>query len=279
VNFQSHEGPRIGVRVGREVAPCSSFHDLTTVLAGGRDRLEMIRTEPNGGTPPLNIADVRLLPPILKPGKIICLGLNYTDHAKEMGRPPPDYPAVFLRSSSSLIAHGAPVIRPRNSEQLDYEGELVAFVGSRVKHVCEQNALNCIAGYSIFNDVSIRDYQLRTRHVTLGKNFDATGAFGPEFVSADELPPGASGLNIQTRLNGCVMQDANTRDMIFGVAKALALLSTCMTLEPGDLLVMGTPSGVGAARQPQLWMKPGDECEVEIERIGILRNVIAADEG
>lgn len=265
------------MRVGSEVSPCSSFHDLTTVLVGGRDSLEQIRAESDRATPRLNVADLRLLPPISRCGKIVCLGLNYADHATEVGRRAPDYPSVFLRTSSSLVAHGAPLIRPRNSDQLDYEGELVAFVGERAKHVREEDALNYVAGYSVFNDGSIRDYQLRTSHVTLGKNFDATGGFGPEFVTADELPPGASGLNIQTRLNGRVMQDSNTREMLFGVAKTLALLSACMTFEAGDLLVMGTPAGVGIARHPQLWMKPGDVCEVEIERIGLLRNVIEAE--
>ena len=146
-----------------------------------------------------------------------------------------------------------------------------------LRHVARADALSFIAGYSIFNDASIRDYQLRTPQWTIGKNFDATGGYGPVFVTADELPPGAAGLKIQTRLNGQVLQEANTTDMIFGVAETVALLTECLTLEPGDLLVMGTPSGVGGARNPQVWMKPGDVCEVEIEGIGILSNPIAQE--
>jgi len=277
INFQGHDGPRLGLRFDSEVTACSSFDDLATVLGDGPGRLEQIRAESDWATPRLKVEDLQLLPPILRCGKIVCLGLNYVDHAAESGWRVPDYPLIFLRSSSSLVAHGAPLICPCNSDQLDYEGELNAVVGGRARHVREEDALNYVAGYSIFNDGSIRDYQLRTSQWTIGKNFDGTGGFGPEFVTADELPPGASGLNIQTRLNGRVMQDANTKDMIFGVAKTLTFLSACMTLDPGDLLVMGTPSGVGVARHPQLWMKPGDVCEVEIERIGVLRNFIEAE--
>jgi len=166
------------------------------------------------------------------------------------------------------------MILPACSEQLDYEAELAVIIGTRCKNVPAEKAQEVIAGYSCFNDGSIRDYQRKTAQWTVGKNFDATGAFGPFFVTAQELPPAAKGLRIQTRLNGVVMQDANTSDMLFPVEEAIAILSECMTLEPGDVIVTGTPAGVGAARKPPVWMKANDLVEVEIEGIGILSNTI-----
>jgi 2-keto-4-pentenoate hydratase/2-oxohepta-3-ene-1,7-dioic acid hydratase in catechol pathway len=221
-----------------------------------------------------DLAALTLLPPIMAPGKIMCLGLNYADHAAEGGHARPDYPSLFLRCSSSLVAHGSPIVRPLCSEQLDYEAELVAFIGRRARHVKAKEALAYVAGYSCFNDASVRNYQRKTAQWTIGKNFDATGAFGPAFVTADELPPGASGLRIVSRLNGKVMQDASTEDMLFPVAETIELLTECMTLLPGDVLVMGTPAGVGHARKPPVWMKDGDTVEVEIDQVGLLRNPI-----
>ena len=259
--------------------------DLAVLLRRG-DALVAAEAAIRGAPQALHFAadDVTLLPPLANPSKIICLGLNYTDHAAEGGHAAPKYPALFLRAASSLVPHGQPIRRPKVSSQLDYEAELVAIVGRTARHTPEGEALSFVAGYSIFNDASVRDYQRLSTQWTIGKNFDATGGFGPEFVTADELPPGAEGLRITSRLNGQIMQDANTQDMIFGVAKTLSLVSQCMTLEPGDLLVMGTPSGVGYARHPPVWMKHGDVCEVEIEGIGTLRNriadeVIAEDHG
>ena len=217
---------------------------------------------------------LRLLPPVGNPGKIVCLGLNYVDHAAEGGHAKPTYPSLFLRCATSLCGHGAPIVRPRCSTSLDYEAELVAVVGRRARHVPKEKALDAIAGYSCFNDASVRDYQRKTTQWTIGKNFDATGAFGPWFVTADELPAGAAGLAIRSKLNGEVMQNANTRDMLFPVDETVALLTECLTLEPGDLLVMGTPAGVGYARKPPVWMKPGDTIEIEIEGIGTLSNPI-----
>lgn len=214
------------------------------------------------------------LPVIPTPGKIVCLGLNFHAHAAEGGFTVPDYPAIFMRAPTSLVAHRASIIRPLVSEQLDYEVELAVIIGRRTRHVRKADALSSVAGYSVFNDGSIRAYQRKTSQWTMGKNFDATGAFGPELVSADELAPGANGLRISTRLNGQVVQDSNTSDMIFDVATTVSLLSECMTLDPGDVIIMGTPAGVGYARKPQLWMKEGDVCECEIEGIGILRNSI-----
>ncbi len=196
------------------------------------------------------LSGLRFLPPIQNPGKIICLGLNYADHAKEGGHAKPEYPSFFMRCGTSLVAHGEAMLRPQVSIQLDYEAELVAVVGRTARHVA------------------------KTSQWTIGKNFDRTGGFGPWFITADELPPGAAGLTIESRLNGQVMQHANTRDMIVPVAETVALLTECLTLEPGDLLVMGTPAGVGHARKPPVWMKDGDTIEIEIEGIGVLSNPI-----
>lgn len=224
--------------------------------------------------PAINLADVVLLPPLSNPEKIVCIGLNYTDHSAESGFTQPDFPTIFGRFNSSLIAHGAPIMRPETSVQLDYEGELVAVIGKTARGVSEADALDHVAGYSIFNDGSIRDYQFKSPQWTAGKNFDDTGAFGPWFVTADELPRGCAGLRLQTRLNGQVVQEASIDDMVFSVASLVSILSGFMTLVPGDVIVTGTPSGVGVARKPQLFMKDGDICEVEIEGIGILSNPV-----
>lgn len=223
----------------------------------------------------LDLYTVAFLPPIANPGKIICLGLNYNDHAAESGfAEKAAYPVIFNRFAASLVGHEQPLLRPVVSDQFDYEGELVAVIGKAGRHIPIGQALDHVAGYSIFNDASVRDYQFKSHQWTVGKNFDGTGGFGPAFVTADELPAGATGLSIQTRLNGQVLQQANTTDMIFGVAETITLLSHCFALLPGDLLVMGTPSGVGLARKPPLYMQDGDVCEVEIEGIGILRNPV-----
>jgi 2-keto-4-pentenoate hydratase/2-oxohepta-3-ene-1,7-dioic acid hydratase in catechol pathway len=224
------------------------------------------------------LAGLSYAPLLPEPGKIICLGLNYFDHAKEAGREKPEYPWLFYRGASSLLAHGKPGWVPKVSSKLDYEAELAVVIGTRVpRHVSQADALKHVFGYSCFNDMSVRDFQKRTPQWTIGKNFDATGGFGPLLVTADELPPGASGLRVQSRLNGQVMQDANTSDMIFNVAETIALLAQCMTLEPGDVISMGTPGGVGQSRTPPVWMKADDTIEVEIEGIGTLRNPIVAE--
>jgi acylpyruvate hydrolase len=215
-----------------------------------------------------------LLPPLANPEKIICVGLNYRDHSAESGFKQPDFPTLFGRFNSSLIGHGAPLLRPPQSEQFDYEGELVAVIGKTARDVSEENALDHVMGYSIFNDGSLRDYQFKAPQWTPGKNFDDTGAFGPWLVTADELPKGCEGLKLETRLNGQVVQSASTSDMVFPVAKLVAIISSFLTLKPGDVIVTGTPSGVGMARKPQLWMKPGDVCEIEIENIGVLSNPV-----
>jgi acylpyruvate hydrolase len=250
--------------------------DMIGVIAAGerlRDRLAAaLPSAPAAARRPL--ASVELLPPVPRPGKVFCLGLNYAAHAAEGGSEVPEHPTVFVRVITSLVAPGAPVIRPRVSDRLDYEVELAVVIGRRCHDVAEGEALASVFGYTILNDVSVRDYQRRTSQWTLGKNFDGTGPMGPMIVTADELPPGARGLAIRTRLNGELLQNGNTADMVFPVPRIVSLLSEVMTLEPGDVIATGTPSGVGHARRPPLWMKPGDVVACEIEGIGTLSNPI-----
>ena len=265
-------------------APNGDFHgllrgdpgypgSLDILVRKGRSALDEAAAVLEKG-PVVDLDRVTLNPPLSAPGKIICVGLNYVDHSIESGFVVPDYPTIFTRFTSSLIGAGASIIRPTVSTQLDYEGEMVAVIGVGGRHIAEQDALNHVIGYSIFNDASVRDFQKKSPQWTIGKNFDDTGAFGPYLVTADELSPGAKGLSIQTRLNGAVVQNGSTDDMVFSVARLISILSEAITLSPGDILVTGTPSGVGAARKPPLFMKHGDVCEVEIEGIGILRNKV-----
>ena len=220
------------------------------------------------------ISSVTMLPLIPNPGKIVCMGLNYADHAKEGGNARPEYPSFFLRGNSSMVGHNQAIVRPKASTQLDYEAELAVIIGKKARHLTADNALECIAGYSCFNDGSIRNYQRKSSQWTIGKNFDGTGPFGPCLVTPEELPPGAAGLRIQSRLNGKVMQDANTDVFLWNVVEALRIITECMTLEPGDVIITGTPAGVGYARTPPVWMAPGDICEIEVEGVGILSNPI-----
>jgi 2-keto-4-pentenoate hydratase/2-oxohepta-3-ene-1,7-dioic acid hydratase in catechol pathway len=229
------------------------------------------------GAPEFALSDVRLLPPVPRPEKILCIGLNYRAHSAESGLEVPTYPAVFARFANSLVAHGEPLVRPHASDLLDYECELAVVIGKGGRHVTKDEALGHVAGYSLFNDGSVRDFQMKSRQWTMGKSFDGTGAFGPELVTRDELPGGCRGLGIRTVLNGDVMQEADTADLIFGVADLVATLSEAMTLTPGDVIVTGTPDGVGALRKPPVWLKPGDECTVEIDRIGALTNPVVQE--
>lgn len=224
--------------------------------------------------PVVDLGQVRFLPPVTRPGKILCVGLNYRDHTAESGFQQPDYPTLFSRVHTSLTAHDAPLWHAGLSDTLDYEGELAVVIGRGGARIRREDALSHVLGYSVFNDASVREYQFKTPQWTMGKNFDGTGAFGPWLVTADELPPGARGLRLETRLNGQTVQSADTTDMVFDVESLIVTISEAITLEAGDLIVAGTPSGIGHAREPRLYMRPGDICEVEIERIGLLRNRI-----
>jgi acylpyruvate hydrolase len=247
--------------------------DLLALIRAGREALQRAAVALKAGHS-VDPNAVSITPPISNPEKIVCVGLNYKDHSTESGFEQPNYPTLFGRFNSSLIGHGAPILRPEVSEQLDYEGELVAVIGRRARDVNEAEALDYVAGYSIFNDASIRDYQFKSPQWTAGKNFDDTGAFGPFFVTADALPKGCKGLRLVTRLNGVVVQDAMIDDMVFSVAETVSICSQFMTLQPGDVIVTGTPSGVGLARKPPLFMRDGDVCEVEIDGLGVLSNPV-----
>ena len=285
VNFSKDGTPTLAVRHGGRLLDLSVAApglpgDLRGLLAGGAAAMERVQAAAAsaGGDARVDGDAVTWLPPLHNPEKVICLGLNYRDHAIETNNPIPTYPVVFMRFNTTLVGHGQPMVRPKASVQLDYECELAVIIGTKCRHATAGNALAAVAGYACFNDGSVRDYQFKSSQFGMGKNFDATGGFGPEFVSADELPPGAAGLAIKTRLNGETVQNSNTDQHIFDVTQTIVHLSEVMTLNPGDVIIMGTPPGVGAARKPPLWMKGGDTCEIEIEGIGTLSNPIV-DEG
>ncbi|BCQ26677.1 fumarylacetoacetate hydrolase family protein [Caballeronia sp. NK8] len=274
VNFIKEGQATLGVRDGDDVRVLG-IEPLESVLARGVDLNEWARA--SASEEKLPMAGLRLLPPLQRPPKIICVGLNFADHTKESNYEQPAYPTLFLRVNTSLVAHDQPMIRPgvTDSEGLDYEGEIAVVIGKGGRHIAKDEALACVAGYSLFNDGSVREYQFKTPQWTVGKNFDATGAFGPDLITADELPPGVRGLRLETRVNGNVVQSANTDEMVFDVASLISIISEAITLEAGDVIVSGTPSGIGWARTPKLLMKAGDVCEVSVEGMGVLRNVIA----
>jgi 2-keto-4-pentenoate hydratase/2-oxohepta-3-ene-1,7-dioic acid hydratase in catechol pathway len=283
VGFEADGGLRLGIVEGDQVVDLQAADpnlptDLRVILQTNNGNLaplgDIAKRAPASARKPLKGLMYTL--PVANPGKVVCLGLNYLEHVKEGPNRDniPKFPTIFMRANSSLVAHGRPMMRPRVSETFDFEAELVIIVGKRVKHLTMQNAYSCIAGYSCFNDGSIREYQRRTTQWDMGKNFDATGGFGPWMVTADELPEGAKGLKIESRLNGQVMQSDNIDNMMFPIAETLVDITQGMTLEPGDLVVTGTPSGVGHARKPPVWMKHGDTIEIDIEKVGILSNPI-----
>ena len=217
------------------------------------------------------LSDVRFLPVIPRPGAFWCVGLNYEDHRLETGRARADWPTLFTRFPVCLLGHGEALVRPAASRQLDYEGELAVVIGRPGRHVPEAAALDHVAGYACFNDASVRDYQGHSSQFGPGKNFWRTGGFGPFLVTADEVPD-PQDLPIETRLNGEVVQQSHTSRMTYPVRELIAYLSRIHPLHPGDVIATGTPSGVGVARDPQLFLKPGDEVEVEIGAVGTLRN-------
>jgi acylpyruvate hydrolase len=284
VAFEGQDGPRLGIVEGEEVvdlnaADASVPTDLGEWLArnnGETARLaEIAKRAPASVRRPL--AGLTYALPVARPGKVVCLGLNYLDHVKEGPNRDniPKFPTIFMRSRTSLVPHGQPIMRPRVTETLDYEAELIVVIGKRAKHLNPANATACIAGYSCGNEGSVREFQRKTTQWDMGKNFDRTGGFGPWLVTADALPPAAKGLKIESRLNGKVMQSDNTDNMMFPIVDLLVYLTQGMTLEPGDIIFTGTPSGVGHARQPPVFMKNGDTCEIEIQGVGVLRNPIA----
>lgn len=280
VAFKGADGPRIGVVSGDAVidltaADPSAPRDIQSVIENDAMASLQAIADKAGSDVHLNYDELKFDLPISRPGKILCLGLNYMEHVNEGIFEKQPYPTVFMRSVSSMVAHNEPIIRPRKSIQLDYEAELALVIGKKSKHLTAENALDAVAGYTCSNDGSVREYQRHTIQWSMGKNFDDTGPLGPVFVTADELPAGAKGLDIACRLNGETVQSSNTDMMMFPVVETLVYLTEGLTLEPGDIVLMGTPSGVGHARKPPLWMKDGDVVEVEIEKVGLLRNPIA----
>jgi 2-keto-4-pentenoate hydratase/2-oxohepta-3-ene-1,7-dioic acid hydratase in catechol pathway len=248
---------------------------VDALLAMGADGLAKARDAAAKGGVTTPFAQAALLPPVLNPSKAIAVGLNYIDHAAESPyKDAPKYPVMFHRFPSSWVAHNEALIKPKVSDQFDYEAELAVIIGKAGRYISKDKALEHVVGYSLFNDGSIRDYQFKSHQWMIGKNFDATASFGPELVTADELPPGAVGLQIRAKLNGQVMQDANTKDMIFDVPTLVSTCSEIFALQPGDVIISGTPAGVGFARKPQVFMKQGDVIEVEVEKVGVLRNTI-----
>lgn len=245
--------------------------DLRTALAEN-----VLPTDEHKTAPDHTFEQIAFLPVIPNPDKIICVGLNYRTHILETGRPLPEKPALFVRFSNSQTGHLRAVARPDISERLDFEGELAVVVSKKAHKVAEKDAMDCAAGFSCYNDGSIRDWQHHTHQFTPGKNFPSTGAFGPWMVPANEFR-GLDGGALVTRLNGQEVQRSKLDDMVFSVPYLISYCSTFTRLEPGDVIITGTPGGVGAFRKPPLWMKPGDEVEVEIDGIGILRNHIAQE--
>ncbi|MGD0052382.1 MAG: fumarylacetoacetate hydrolase family protein [Vulcanimicrobiaceae bacterium] len=251
---------------------------LAGLLAGGPPALERAARAAATAGPAYRTArdEVTLLPPIPAPGKIICIGLNYRDHAAEVKLELPTSVAVFAKWPNVLIADGAPIVIPAASSKVDYEAELAFVIGTRAHHVAEADAFSVIGGYTCFNDVSVRDYQARTSQWTMGKVWDTHGPCGPVLVTRDELPdPG--NLRIRCSIDGETLQDSSTSQMVFSVPRLVAELSAVMTLEPGDIVSTGTPAGVGVSRNPRRWIRPGERVRVEIEGIGALENPAVAE--
>jgi acylpyruvate hydrolase len=284
VGFEANNKVRLGVVDGDNVIDVQAVDasvpsDLGDYLRANNGDLKPLAAlaakAPASARIPL--AGLKFALPVARPGKIICLGLNYLDHVKEGPQKDniPKFQSIFFRMLTSLTPHLTPLLRPKKSIQFDYEGELVVIIGKRAKHLTLENATDCVAGYACGNEGSIREYQRHTTQWGMGKNFDKTGSVGPWVVSADELPKGGKGLKIETRLNGNMMQSSNTDLFMFPVAESLVYLTEGITLEPGDILFTGTPSGVGHARKPEpVWMRQGDTVEVEIQGIGVLKNGI-----
>ncbi len=265
------------VDLGRRIPECPTLADY---IASGR-YLQAAK-DVQGLAADVPLAGLAYLPVIPRPEKIVCAVRNYMDHHQEvlaagMQRELSEEPPIFLRVWRSQVAHGRPIVRPRVSETLDWEGELAVIIGKPGRDIPEAKAYEHVAGYSIYNDGSVREWQFHAKQIASGKNFEDTGGFGPWMVTADEIAPGRE-LRLETRLNGEVVQHSHTGLMIFSVPKLIAYASTIFTLVPGDVIITGTPAGVGWSRKPQRFMKPGDVCEVEIEGIGTLVNPIVAQD-
>ncbi|MEE4452098.1 fumarylacetoacetate hydrolase family protein [Novosphingobium resinovorum] len=277
-SFLAENGPTFGIVDGDAIADIGAlagdrFADLKALIASHDVSLALALA---ANAPRLALADVDLLPVIPNPGKIFCVGHNYETHRQETGRDKTKHPSIFTRFADSQAAHGQDLVLPAVSTMFDFEGELAVVIGRPGRAIAEADALEHIAGYACYNDASVRDWQWHTRQFIPGKNFPRTGAFGPFLVTADEIPD-PSVLSVTTRLNGAVVQSQPTADMIFPIPEIVAYISQFTPLAPGDVIVTGTPGGVGAKRQPPLWMKAGDLIEVDIPSVGLLQNRVAAE--
>ena len=277
-SFRTAQGASYGavtnqgiVDLGRRLG--NRYSDLRTLLE--KNGIEEAR-KAAGSPADYKESEVTWLPVIPNPGKIVCVGLNYEEHRQETGRDKTEQPALFLRLAESQVGHKQPILRPRESKNLDYEAEIALVIGRAGRRISQKDSWNHIAGYSCYNDGSVRDWQRHTIQWTAGKNFASTGGFGPWMVTADEIPAGAL-LTLSCRLNGERMQHATTEQMIFKIPKLIEYISSFTTLAPGDVIVTGTPGGVGARRNPPVWMKPGDKVEIEIDKVGVLVNTIGED--
>lgn len=273
VSFEHQGRARYGIIEGDQivVTPADGPADLKAALAANG-----VAQLVSGATERVALSDVRLLPVLPNPGKILCVGHNYEDHRKETGRAKVDHPSIFTRWADTLVAAGQPIVRPRESNDLDYEGELAIVIGKGGRRISKETALDHVAGYAIGNDASVRDWQWHTHQFTPGKNFPNTCALGPWLMTADELGP-LDQNRITTTVNGQVVQDAGFDQMIFSVADIIAYCSGFTTLSPGDVILTGTPGGVGAKRTPPLWLKPGDVVEVTVTGLGVLTNPVTQD--
>ncbi|GAA1265092.1 hypothetical protein GCM10009677_16270 [Sphaerisporangium rubeum] len=246
--------------------------DLCDLLAD-RDALRRAADAAAGADSAGKLADLDLLPAVPHPGKIICIGVNYAEHAAETDTEAPPYPTVFAKFTNALSAHGSPIVVPAESGEIDYEAELAVVIGATARHVSEDDALDHVAGYAPFNDVTARDWQVRTTQWDLGKSFDTFGPIGPYITTADEIGD-PQDLTLRLTIDGEVLQEASTSDMIFPVRTLVSYLSSVITLNPGDVIATGTPSGVGMARDPKRWLRPGDVVRVEISGLGALENPV-----
>ena len=272
-SFSTAKGASYGAVTDRGIVDLAGlgFDDLKSLIGadGFKAASRLVSREPD-----FKLSEITWLPVIPNPDKIVCVGLNYEEHRVETGREKTEQPALFLRVAESQVGHGQPIVRPRESMQLDFEAEIALIIGRPGRRIAQQDAWRHIAGYSCYNDGSVREWQRHTVQWTAGKNFARTGAFGPWMVSADEIPPDSE-LTLSCRLNGERMQHASTGQMIFKIPRLIEYISAFTTLLPGDVIVTGTPGGVGARRTPPVWMKPGDRVEVEIDKVGVLANTIA----
>ncbi|HUO28650.1 MAG TPA: fumarylacetoacetate hydrolase family protein [Bryobacteraceae bacterium] len=281
VTFQRDKHPEPGVLQGDNIVAIHSagFADVQSIINGGADALDRVARwlyDPPWGEI-VNAADVALRAPVMRPTKIICVGLNYREHAREAKMEAQEVPTIFAKFPNATIGCGEPIVLPKNSTKPDYEAELAFVIGKHGRHVPAEKWQEYVFGYTNFNDVSARDFQLRTSQWMIGKTFDTFAPMGPAIVTADEVPD-PHALEISTIINGEVLQHSNTNDLIFKIPELIAYLSSVFTLEPGDIVATGTPSGVGFARKPPRWLKPGDEVVIRIEGLDDLRNPVVAEE-